>query len=128
MTRKAFENAIRVIIALGGSTNAVLHLIAMAKSINVDLNIDDFEKIGKKSPLLADLRPSGHYLMSELNEIGGIQPLMKTLLDADLLHGDCLTVTGKTLYENLKDVKPYPENQKIILPLDKPIKLSLIHI
>ena len=122
MTRKAFENAIRVIIALGGSTNAVLHLIAMAKSINVELNIDDFEKIGKKSPLLADLRPSGHYLMSELNEIGGIQPLMKTLLDADLLHGDCLTVTGKTLYENLKDVKPYPENQKIILPLDKPIK------
>ena len=91
-------------------------------SINVELNIDDFEKIGKKSPLLADLRPSGHYLMSELNEIGGIQPLMKTLLDADLLHGDCLTVTGKTLYENLKDVKPYPENQKIILPLDKPIK------
>ena len=122
MTRKAFENAIRVIIALGGSTNAVLHLIAMAKSINVELNIDDFEKIGKKSPLLADLRPSGHYLMSELNEIGGIQPLMKTLLDADLLHGDCLTVTGKTLSENLKDVEPYPENQKIISSLDKPIK------
>ena len=122
MTRKAFENAIRVIIALGGSTNAVLHLIAMAKSINVELDIDDFEKIGKKSPLLADLRPSGHYLMSELNEIGGIQPLMKTLLDADLLHGDCLTVTGKTLSENLKDVEPYPENQKIISSLDKPIK------
>ncbi len=122
MTRKAFENAIRVIIALGGSTNAVLHLIAMAKSINVELNIDDFEKIGKKSPLLADLRPSGHYLMSELNEIGGIQPLMKTLLDADLLHGDCLTVTGKTISENLKDVEPYPENQKIISSLDKPIK------
>ena len=122
MTRNAFENAIRVIIALGGSTNAVLHLIAMAKSINVELDIDDFEKIGKKSPLLADLRPSGHYLMSELNEIGGIQPLMKTLLDADLLHGDCLTVTGKTLSENLKDVEPYPENQKIISSLDKPIK------
>tara|TARA_A100001015_G_scaffold195422_1_gene217868 strand:- start:321 stop:1985 length:1665 start_codon:yes stop_codon:yes gene_type:complete len=122
MTRKAFENSIRVIIALGGSTNAVLHLIAMAKSINVELDIDDFEKIGKKSPLLADLRPSGHYLMSELNEIGGIQPLMKTLLDADLLHGDCLTVTGKTLSENLKDVEPYPENQKIISSLDKPIK------
>ena len=122
MTRKAFENAIRVIIALGGSTNAVLHLIAMAKSINVELDIDDFEKIGKKSPLLADLRPSGHYLMSELNEIGGIQPLMKTLLDADLLHGDCLTVTGKTISENLKDVEPYPENQKIISSLDKPIK------
>ena len=94
----------------------------MAKSINVELDIDDFEKIGKKSPLLADLRPSGHYLMSELNEIGGIQPLMKTLLDADLLHGDCLTVTGKTLSENLKDVEPYPENQKIISSLDKPIK------
>lgn len=122
MTRKAFENAIRVIIALGGSTNAVLHLIAMAKSINVDLEIDDFEKIGISSPLLADLRPSGHYLMSELNEIGGIQPLMKTMLDANLLHGDCMTVTGKTISENLKNVQPYPKDQKIISSLEKPIK------
>jgi len=122
MTKAAFENSIRVIIALGGSTNAVLHLLAMAHTVNVPLAIDDFEKLGKDSPVLADLRPSGHYLMSELNEIGGIQPLMKTLLDADLLHGDCLTVTGKTLSENLKDVEPYPENQKIISSLDKPIK------
>ena len=122
MTRKAFENAIRVIIALGGSTNAVLHLIAMAKSIDVPLCIDDFEEIGKKSPLLADLRPSGHFLMSELNAIGGIQPLMKTLLDAKLLHGDTLTVTGKTLAENLEEVIPYPKDQKIIYPLSSPIK------
>jgi dihydroxy-acid dehydratase len=122
MTRKAFENSIRVVIALGGSTNAVLHLLAMARSINVPLKIEDFEEIGKTSPLLADLRPSGHYLMSELNAIGGIQPLMKNLLDAGLLHGDCLTVTGKTLAENLENTKPYPDSQKIIFPLDKPIK------
>ena len=122
MTREAFENAIRVVIALGGSTNAVLHLLAMAKSVEIPLSIDDFEEIGKTSPLLADLRPSGHFLMSELNEIGGIQPLMKTLLDANLLHGDTLTVTGKTMAENLRNVKPYPEEQKIIMPLDKPIK------
>ncbi len=122
MTEAAFENAIRVVIALGGSTNAVLHLLAMAKSIDVPLSIDDFEKIGKSSPLVADLRPSGHFLMSELNEIGGIQPLMKRMLEAGMLNGDCLTVTGQTLEENLKDVEPYPADQKIIYPLDKPIK------
>ena len=130
MTKKAFENAITVVIALGGSTNAVLHLLAMAKSIDVPLKIEDFEEIGKTSPLLADLRPSGHFLMSELNAIGGIQPLMKTLLEANLLHGDSLTVTGKTLADNLKNVEPYPQDQKIIAPLNAPIKkdLSLIHI
>jgi dihydroxy-acid dehydratase len=122
MTRKAFENAIRVVIALGGSTNAVLHLLAMARSVDIPLEIEDFEEIGKTSPLLADLRPSGHYLMSELNAIGGIQPLMKTLLDANLLHGECLTVTGKTLAENLSEVEPYPKSQKIIRPLNDPIK------
>ncbi len=122
MTRQAFENAIRVVIALGGSTNAVLHLLAMAKSIDVPLKIEDFEEIGKTSPLLADLRPSGHFLMSELNAIGGIQPLMKTLLEANLLHGDSLTVTGKTLADNLKNVDPYPQDQKIIAPLNAPIK------
>ena len=122
MTEAAFENAIRVVIALGGSTNAVLHLLAMAKSIGVPLSIDDFEKIGESSPLVADLRPSGHFLMSELNEIGGIQPLMKRMLEAGMLNGDCLTVTGQTLEENLKDVEPYPADQKIIYPLDKPIK------
>ncbi|MFO8045926.1 MAG: dihydroxy-acid dehydratase, partial [Halomonas sp.] len=122
MTRNAFENAITVVIALGGSTNAVLHLIGMASTIGVDLSLDDFTRIGKRVPVLADLRPSGHYMMSELVAIGGIQPLMKTLLDAGLLHGDCLTVTGKTLAENLAEVAPYPEDQKIIAALDSPLK------
>ena len=122
MTKKAFENAITVIITLGGSTNAVLHLIAMADAINVDLTIDDFTRIGSKVPVLADLKPSGKYMMSELVEIGGTLPLMKMLLDAGMLHGDCITVTGKTLAENLRDVKPYADGQKIIMPLDNPIK------
>ena len=122
MTRKAFENAITVVITLGGSTNAVLHLLAMAHAANVKLELDDFTKIGANVPLLADLRPSGQYLMSELIAIGGIQPLMKILLDAGLLHGDCMTVTGKTMAENLADVKPYPETQDIIRALDNPIK------
>ena len=122
MTKKAFENAITLIITLGGSTNAVLHLIAMADAINVDLNIDDFTRIGDKVPVLADLKPSGKYMMSELVKIGGTLPLMKMLLDAGMLHGDCLTVTGKTVSENLKDVKPYSEDQKIIMPLNNPIK------
>ena len=122
MTKKAFENAITVVITLGGSTNAVLHLLAMAHAVNVDLNLDDFVRIGEKVPLLADLRPSGRFMMSELVAIGGIQPLMKTLLDAGMLHGDCLTVTGKTLGENLAEVQPYPEDQEIIRPLDNPIK------
>ena len=122
MTKKAFENAITVVITLGGSTNAVLHLIAMADAINVDLTIDDFTRIGAKVPVLADLKPSGKYMMSELVEIGGTLPLMKMLLDAGMLHGDCITVTGKTLAENLKDVKPYADEQKIIMPLDNPIK------
>ena len=122
MTRKAFENAITVVIALGGSTNAVLHLLAMAHAANVELELDDFTKIGANVPLLADLKPSGRYLMSELIAIGGIQPLMKILLDAGLLHGDCMTVTGKTMAENLADVKPYPVEQDIIRALDNPIK------
>jgi dihydroxy-acid dehydratase len=122
LTRKALENAITVVIALGGSTNAVLHLLAIASSANVPLNIDDFTRIGKRVPVLADLRPSGRYSMSELVAIGGIQPLMKTLLDAGLLHGDCLTVTGFTLSENLRDVPPYPEGQSIVHPLSAPIK------
>ncbi len=122
MTKKAFINAITVTIALGGSTNAVLHLLAMASAIGVKLKLDEFTKIGKKVPVLADLRPSGKYMMSELVKIGGIQPLMKNLLDAGMLSGDCLTVTGKTLAENLKNVKKYPLNQEIIRPLDKPIK------
>lgn len=122
MTRKAFENAITVVIGLGGSTNAVLHLLAMANAANVKLGIDDFTRIGKKVPVLADLKPSGKYLMSELVAIGGIQPLMKILLKAGLLHGNCLTVTGKTIAQNLRSVKPYPKGQKIIRSIRKPIK------
>jgi dihydroxy-acid dehydratase len=122
MTRAAFENAIKVVIALGGSTNAVLHLLAMAHSMGVQLELDDFTTIGKQIPMLADLRPSGKYLMSELIRIGGIQPLMKTMLAAGMLDGSCLTVTGKTLAENLAQVAPYPEGQDIIRPLDNPIK------
>jgi dihydroxy-acid dehydratase len=122
MTKSAFENAITVVIALGGSTNAVLHILAMANSTGVDITLDDFTRIGKRVPMLADLKPSGRYLMTELIEIGGIQPLMKILLDRGLLHGDCLTVTGLTLAENLADVKPYPEDQDVIHSLDNPIK------
>lgn len=122
MTRKAFENAITVVIAFGGSTNAVLHLLAMADAVNVELNIDDFTEIGKRVPVLADLRPSGKYLMSDLIEIGGIAPLMKRLLDRGLLHGDCLTVNGRTLGENLAGIEDYPVGQNIIMPFDKPLK------
>ena len=122
MTRPAFENAITVAIALGGSTNSVLHLLAIANAAGVKLALDDFTKIGRRVPVLGDLKPSGKYLMSELVAIGGIQPMMKTLLDAGLLHGDCLTVTGRTLAENLADVQPYPETQRIIRPLSDPIK------
>lgn len=122
MTRKAFENAITVVIALGGSTNAVLHLLAMANAARVKLELDDFTKIGKHVPVLADLKPSGKHLMSELVAIGGIRPLMKTLLDAGLLHGDCITVTGKTMREDLAGVQPYPKGQTIIRPLTDPIK------
>ncbi|WP_416391589.1 dihydroxy-acid dehydratase [Alloalcanivorax xenomutans] len=122
LTREAFENAITVVIALAGSTNAVLHLMAMAHTIGVPLSLEDFTRIGKRVPVLADVRPSGHYLMSELVAIGGIQPLMKTLLEEGLLHGDCLTVTGRTLAENLAKVAPYPGEQNIIRALDNPIK------
>src|SRR6187401_3325413 len=118
LTRKAFENAITVVIALGGSTNAVLHLLAIAHAAKVKLTIDDFTRIGKRVPVLADLKPSGKFSMSALVAIGGIRPLMKTLLDAGLLHGDCLTVTGETMAGTLKDVKPYPPGQSIIRPLD----------
>ncbi len=122
MTRAAFENAMTLVIALGGSTNAVLHLLAMAHAANVKLELDDFTRIGKRVPVLADLKPSGRYMMSELVAIGGQTPLMKILLEAGLLHGDCMTVTGKTLAENLRRVKPYPKNQDIIRPVSNPIK------
>jgi dihydroxy-acid dehydratase len=122
MTRDAFENAIAVVIALGGSTNAVLHLLAIAHAAKVKLELDDFTRVGKRIPVLADLKPSGKHLMSELVAIGGIRPLMKMLLDEGLLHGDALTVTGQTLAQTLKSVKPYPKGQTIVQPLDKPIK------
>ena len=122
LTREAFENSIAIVIALGGSTNAVLHLLAMAHAANVKLELDDFTKIGKKIPVLADLKPSGRFLMSELVAIGGQTPLMKLMLEEGLLHGDCMTVTGRTLKENLKRVKHYPKTQEIIRPLSNPIK------
>jgi dihydroxy-acid dehydratase len=122
LCREAFENAIVVTIALAGSTNAVLHLLAMAHAAGVPLELDDFTRIGSRVPVLADLRPSGRYSMSELIRIGGIQPLMKMLLEAGLLHGGCLTVTGRTLAENLRRVKPYPAGQQIVRPLADPIK------
>jgi len=122
LTKESFENAITTVIALGGSTNAVLHLLAIAHEARVPLVLDDFTRIGSRTPVLADVRPSGRYMMSELVAIGGIQPLQKTLLDAGLLHGGCLTVTGHTLAENLAAVRPYPAEQAIVRPLNQPIK------
>lgn len=125
MTREAFENAITVVMALGGSTNAVLHLIAMAKTSGIDIGQDDFQRISDKTPLIADLKPSGKYLMEDLHGIGGVPLMMKYLLNKGMLHGDCLTVTGKTLRENLEEV---PEidftSQDVIVPLEKPIKAT----
>jgi dihydroxy-acid dehydratase len=122
MTRKAFENAIRVVLVLGGSTNAVLHLLAMADAIGVKLSLDDFQKFSDKTPWLADLKPSGRYSMSDLHTAGGLMPVMKMMLDAGMLHGDCITVTGKTLAENLADVKPMDEHQDIVRALKDPLK------
>jgi dihydroxy-acid dehydratase len=122
LTRRAFENAITVVIALGGSTNAVLHLLAIAHAARVRLELDDFTRIGKRVPVLADLKPSGRYLMSELVQIGGIQPLMKMLLEAGLLHPDCMTVTGRTLQQNLENVPMYMSGQEIVRPFSDPIK------
>ncbi len=122
LTRKAFENAITLTIALGGSTNAVLHLLAIAHEAHVRLGLDDFTRLGRRVPVLADLKPSGRYLMSELIAIGGVQPLMRMLLDAGYLHGDCLTVTGRTLAENLAAVGTYVAGQDVVRPLSQPLK------
>ena len=122
VTKKSLENAITIVMALGGSTNAVLHLLAIAKEAKLNLSLRDFERIGKKTPVLADLKPSGKYSMAELVSIGGVAPLMKTLVTKKLMHGECLTVSGKTLAQNLKNIKPYPSNQKIIMPLTTPVK------
>ncbi|MEX1238640.1 MAG: dihydroxy-acid dehydratase [Cyclobacteriaceae bacterium] len=125
MTRKAFENAITVVMALGGSTNAVLHLIAMARSASIDLTLKDFQRISDKTPLLADFKPSGKYLMEALHHIGGVPAVMKYLLDNGFLHGDCLTVTGKTIKENLSQAATLDfKEQDIIFPIEKPIKAT----
>jgi dihydroxy-acid dehydratase len=122
VTKKSLENAITIVMALGGSTNAVLHLLAIANEAKIKLSLKDFERIGKKTPVLADLKPSGKYSMAELVSIGGVAPLMKSLVNKKLMHGDCLTVSGKSLAQNLKKIKPYPSGQKIIMPMQSPIK------
>jgi dihydroxy-acid dehydratase len=122
MTKKAFENAVTVVIALGGSTNAVLHLLAMANTMGVKLTIDDFNRIGKKVPVLADLKPSGRFMMADFCKIGGLRPLMKMLLDRDLLNGDCMTVTGMSVRENLRSVPAYPRGQEVVHSFENPIK------
>ena len=127
MTREAFENAMVIVSVLGGSTNAVLHLIAMARSVDVALTIDDFQSVSDRIPFLADLKPSGQYVMEDLHDIGGIPAVMKYLLQQGLLNGDCMTVTGKTIAENLKDVNDLTEGQKILRQIDNPIK-STSHI
>src|SRR5437660_939379 len=124
MTREAFENAMALVSALGGSTNAVLHLLAIARSVNVPLSIDDFQRVSDRVPLLADLKPSGKYVMEELHDIGGIPAVIKLLLEAGLLSGNCMTVTGKTLAENVKDLPGLKPGQPIIHPLSSPIKAS----
>ena len=124
MTREAFENAMVVVSVLGGSTNAVLHLIAMARSVNVPLTIDDFQKISNKTPLLADFKPSGSYVMEDLHAVGGLPAVFKSLLEARLLHGDCLTVTGKTLAENVKDLPGLSAGQEIVRPVSNPLKAT----
>ncbi|HID48120.1 MAG TPA: dihydroxy-acid dehydratase, partial [Chromatiales bacterium] len=124
MTREAFENALVVVMALGGSTNAVLHLIAMARSVDVPLSIDDFQAVSDRVPFLADLKPSGKYVMEDLHNVGGTPAVMKYLLEKDLMTGDCLTVTGKTLAENLAGLPGLAEGQKVIMPVEQPIKAT----
>lgn len=131
MTREAFENALTMVVVLGGSTNAVLHLIAMADTVGIELTLEDFQKMSDKLPVLGDLKPSGTYLMEDLHLAGGTPAVMKYLLDQGLLHGDCLTVTGKTVAENLKDISDLKEGQKVFLPLENPVKpnghLQILH-
>jgi dihydroxy-acid dehydratase len=122
MTKEAFENAITLIMILGGSTNAVLHLIAMAKAVEVDISLDDFQRISDKTPFLADLKPSGQYLMEDLHQVGGVPAVLKLLMEKGMLHGDCLTVTGKTMAENLAEVSPLAADQKVIKSFDNPVK------
>jgi dihydroxy-acid dehydratase len=124
MTREAFENAMILVTVLGGSTNAVLHLIAMARSVNVDLTIDDFQRVSDRTPLLADFKPSGSYVMEDLHKVGGIPAVIKMLLAEGMLNGDCMTVTGKTVRENVKDLPALTPGQPIVMPLSRPIKAT----
>ena len=124
VTRKSLENAIRLIAVLGGSTNAVLHFLAIAKAAEIDFTLDDFQKLMDKTPFLADLKPSGKYLMEDLHRVGGVPAVLKFMLENDMLHGDCMTVTGKTIAENLADLDGLQEGQDVIYPIDKPIKAS----
>lgn len=124
MTKKAFENAITIVMVLGGSTNAVLHLIAMARAVDVDLTLDDFQRISDKTPFLADLKPSGKYVMEDMQRYGGTPAVMRYLLDKGMIHGDCVTVTGKTIRENLAAVKPIAADNPIVMPIENPIKAS----
>jgi dihydroxy-acid dehydratase len=124
LTKKAFENAITVVMALGGSTNAVLHLLAIAHEAEVDLTLEDFQRVGAKVPLLGDLKPFGKYVMTDVDKVGGIPVILRALLDAGLLHGDCLTVTGKTMAENLKDIKPPDPDGEILRAVKNPMSLG----
>lgn len=124
MTKQAFENAMTMVVVLGGSTNAVMHLIAMAHSVDIELTLEDFQKVSDKIPVLADLKPSGKYLMEDLHKVGGVPAVMKYLLENGLLDGDCLTVTGKTVAENLADVPSLSDGQDVFLPLEKPLKAT----
>ena len=124
VTKESIKNAVRLITVLGGSTNAVLHMLAIAKSANINFTIDDFQKISEKTPFLADLKPSGKFLMEDLHDVGGVPAVMKYMLENNLLNGDCMTVTGKTIKENLEDVKSLDFNQNVIKPISEPIKDS----
>jgi dihydroxy-acid dehydratase len=124
MTRPAFENAMVLITTMGGSTNAVLHLIAMARAVGVELTLDDFQRVSNRVPLLADFKPSGYFVMEDLHKIGGIPAVVKMLLDENLLNGDCITVTGKTLKENVRDLPGLPKDQPIVRPPSNPLKAS----
>ena len=124
MTRAAFENAMVIVMALGGSTNAVLHLIAMARAVDVPLSLDDFQKVSDRVPFLADLKPSGKYVMEDLHDVGGTPAVIKYLLEHDLMDGDCLTVTGKTLGENVADLPGLKAGQEVFMPMDRPIKAT----
>lgn len=128
MTQEAFENAITVVMAIGGSTNAVLHLIALAHEADIDIDLDLFQKISKRTPLMADMKPFGNYVMADLDAVGGVPTIMKMLLNAGFLHGECVTVTGKTVAENLADTDAPPQNQKVVYTLENPLALPGRHI